>query len=93
MTPMMTALLLLSFSHSLWAQGSKEYIYGPDGKLLASIVAEPTYLRFNALQGFAGIDTLFMSVGNGAGMTIRLKYQFIAWGIKRPYLTKAKSVH
>jgi len=83
-TPLVTALLLLSLSQSLWAQGSKEYIYGPDGKLLASIAAEPTWLQFNAQQGFAGIDTAQVTVGNAAGIVIRLKYQFLAWGNQTP---------
>jgi hypothetical protein len=78
------ALLFLFPGHSLLAQGVKEFIYGPDNKLLASIVAEPTWLQFNALQGFAGTDTAQVTVGNAAGMVIGLKYQFLAWGNQTP---------
>jgi hypothetical protein len=74
------ALLLLFLSCALWAQGGKEFIYSPDGKLLSSVSAEPTWLRFNSSQGFAGIDTAVIFVGNGSGLTIGLQWQFTAWG-------------
>jgi hypothetical protein len=48
------------------------------------VTAEPTWLQFGAAQGFAGIDTAAVSVGNGAGMTIGLQYQFLAWGNQTP---------
>jgi hypothetical protein len=74
------ALLLLLLSCALWAQGGKEFIYSPDGKLLSSVTAEPTWLRFASSQGFAGIDTAVILVGNGSGLTIGLQWQFTAWG-------------
>jgi hypothetical protein len=85
-----TASLLLFLSQSLGAQGAKEFIYGPDGKMIATVSAEPTWLRFNATQGFAGINTAQVSVGNGAGMTVGLKYQFIGWGDQTPALYQSQ---
>jgi hypothetical protein len=81
---MAAALLLLFLCHPLWAQGAKEYIYGPDGKLLSVLGAEPTWIKFGTTQGFAGTDSTTLTVGQGAGMSVGLQYQFIAWGDQTP---------
>jgi hypothetical protein len=84
MKPPAAALGLLFLSCALWAQGIKENIFLPDGKILASVSAEPTWLQFNTTQGFAGIDSVTATVGNGAGMTVGVQWSFIPWGDQTP---------
>jgi hypothetical protein len=79
MKSLAAAFLLLLLSCALWAQGVKENIYF-EGKMLASVSGEPTWLRFSTTQGFAGTDSTLVTVGNGNGMTIGVIWQFIAWG-------------
>jgi hypothetical protein len=40
---------------------------------------QPTSLSYSASSGFAGIDSYYVTVGNGSGMTVNLKYNFTPW--------------
>jgi hypothetical protein len=40
---------------------------------------QPTSLSYSASSGFAGISSYSVAVGNGAGMTVDLKYNFTPW--------------
>jgi hypothetical protein len=75
--------LMILLSSSLWAQSSKEYIY-LNGKVVASTSTELIprcflYSGTNGTQGFAGIDTVTMTVCNGANMRVTLHYTKTPW--------------
>jgi hypothetical protein len=50
-----------------------------DYTFTTSSTPQPTSLSYSASSGFAGISSYSVAVGNGAGMTVDLKYNFTPW--------------
>jgi hypothetical protein len=46
---------------------------------------QPTTMSYSASSGFAGIDSYLITVGNGAGMTVDVKYDFTFWNTTSVY--------
>jgi hypothetical protein len=61
-------------------------IAGQQPYVSQSSYTQPTSMSFSPATGFAGIDSYTVTVGNGAYMTVGVKYNYTPWGAAYTYI-------